>query len=224
MSARNRHFVRGRALVRAMSTVGNGMHYDERDFRGGACRCSHVGVREASLWEWCVSMLPDGGVWVLAVAVRDAEEICLLPFEMGCGYGKLESGKGEKREPHPAVVASIEERSLCNVDQIDRLVRLLLPCGRRVLSKVPTSLFDQTPVPRIPSPVIKSHAHHPFPHPPPPTRAATMSLQDRFASQDSLSLLSGAATLSLITAASQAALAYNLPVVVCLSLSCVHVF
>ncbi|KIR27278.1 hypothetical protein I309_03744 [Cryptococcus deuterogattii LA55] len=40
-----------------------------------------------------------------------------------------------------------------------------------------------------------------------------MSLQDRFASQDPLSLLSGAATLSLITAASQAALAYNLPVV-----------
>lgn len=69
-----------------------------------------------------MSMLPDGGVWVLAVAVRDAEEICLLPFEMGCGYGKLESGEGEKRKPHPAVVASIEERSLCNVDQIDRLV------------------------------------------------------------------------------------------------------
>ncbi|KAL0255827.1 hypothetical protein I308_100636 [Cryptococcus tetragattii IND107] len=40
-----------------------------------------------------------------------------------------------------------------------------------------------------------------------------MSLQDRFASQDPLSLLSGAATLSLITAASEAALAYNLPVV-----------
>ncbi|OWT39814.1 hypothetical protein C362_02308 [Cryptococcus neoformans Bt1] len=40
-----------------------------------------------------------------------------------------------------------------------------------------------------------------------------MSLQDRFASQDPLSLLSGATTLSLITAASQASLAYNLPVV-----------
>lgn len=156
------------------------------------------------------------------MAVRDADEICLLPFETGCGYGKLESGQGEKREPHPAVVASIEGRSLCNVDQIDTL--LLLPCGRRVLSKVSTSLFVQTPVPRIPSPVIKSHAQHPFPHPPPSTRAAIMSLQDRFASQDPLSLLSGAATLSLITAASEAALAYNLPVVVCLSLTCVHVF
>lgn len=77
------------------------------------------------------------------MAVRDADEICLLPFEMGCGYGKLESGQGEKREPHPAVVASIEGRSLCNVDQIDTL--LLLPCGRRVLSKVSTSLFVQTP-------------------------------------------------------------------------------
>lgn len=122
MSARNRHFVRERALVRAMSTVRNGMYYDERGFRGDACRCSHVDVREASLWEWCVSMLPEGGVWVLAVAVRDAEEIRLLPFEMGCGYGKLESGEGEKREPHLAVVASMEERSLCNVDQIDCLV------------------------------------------------------------------------------------------------------
>lgn len=56
------------------------------------------------------------------MAVRDADEICLLPFEMGCGYGKLESGQGQKREPHPAVVASIEGRSVCNVDQIDRLV------------------------------------------------------------------------------------------------------
>lgn len=57
----------------------------------------------------------------------------------------------------------------------------------------------------------------PVPHPQ-PSPAAIMSLQDRFASQDPLSLLSGATTLSLITAASQASLAYNLPVVVCLSL------
>lgn len=51
-----------------MLTVINGMHYGEQGFKGDACKCSHVGVRGASLWE-CVSMLADGRVWALAVAV-----------------------------------------------------------------------------------------------------------------------------------------------------------
>lgn len=51
-----------------MLSVMNSMHYGEQGFGGGACKCSHAGVRGASLWE-CVSRLADGRIWVLAMAV-----------------------------------------------------------------------------------------------------------------------------------------------------------
>lgn len=138
----------------------------------------------------------------------------MLPFEGGCGDRELEGGEREEEgEPHSAwwqrraLTMQCECRSSC----------CCCP-GRRVLTKVFTSsLVRKCRIHRIPLRVIYQIHIDPVPHPQ-PSPAAIMSLQDRFASQDPLSLLSGATTLSLITAASQASLAYNLPVVVCPSL------
>lgn len=130
------------------------------------------------------------------------------------GIGSSRAAKGRRRG-NLILLGGNEERSLCSAS-VDR------PCcccpGRRVLTKVFTpSLVRKCRIHRIPLRVIYQIHIDPVPHPQ-PSPAAIMSLQDRFASQDPLSLLSGATTLSLITAASQASLAYNLPVVVCLSL------